>query len=315
MKKRTRGCLRPLVKACGLVLAISLSTAARQTTPPEDAAGMSGTKSGDSVCRPRDEQPPYLVEPVQGKSLCVQTENEAQGEQARPNAATPEQEKQPDHATGGTQSAEPSGGKPAQNVNPANQQPKRILGVMPNFRAVTAGTLPPPPTAKESFVLATQNSFDYSSFIFVGFTSALAEWSDAHAQLGQGMTGFGRYYWRGFVDKIDGNYLVLFALPTVFHQDERYFARGKGGFWRRLGYATSRVFVTPNYQGHNSFNYSELLGRGAAQAISVSYYPSQTRTFEDIGSKYAYAIMRDAITNAVREFWPDIETHVFHRHP
>ena len=128
-------------------------------------------------------------------------------------------------------------------------QPKRILGVMPNFRAVSAGTLPPPPTGKEAFMIATQNSFDYSSFVFTGFTSALAEWSDAHPQLGEGMAGFGRYYWRGFVDKTDGNYLVIYALTTIFHQDERYYALGKGSIWKRFGYSMSRVVITPDYQG------------------------------------------------------------------
>ncbi|HLG95529.1 MAG TPA: hypothetical protein VKX49_04375 [Bryobacteraceae bacterium] len=31
--------------------------------------------------------------------------------------------------------------------------------------------------------------------------------------------------------------------------------------------------------------------------------------------KYAYAISRDALTNVFRAYWPDIATHVFHRHP
>ena len=45
---------------------------------------------------------------------------------------------------------------------------------MPNFRAVSAGVIPPPPTPKQAFVIATQNSFDYSSFVFVGITSIMA---------------------------------------------------------------------------------------------------------------------------------------------
>jgi hypothetical protein len=97
-----------------------------------------------------------------------------------------------------------------QGAPPEKQQPKRILGLMPNFRAVSAGALPPPPTPKQAFKIATENSFDYSSFIFVGITSALAEWTVAHPQLGQGLPGYGRYYWRGFLDKTDGNYWVIF---------------------------------------------------------------------------------------------------------
>src|SRR4051795_10101441 len=53
------------------------------------------------------------------------------------------------------------------------QQPKRILGIMPNYRAVSAGAIPPPPTAKQAFKTATENSFDYSSFLFVGLTSMI----------------------------------------------------------------------------------------------------------------------------------------------
>ena len=197
----------------------------------------------------------------------------------------------------------------------SRQQPKRILGIMPNYRAVTAGVIPPPPTPKQAFKIATQNSFDYSSFVFVGITSLLAEATDAHPQLGDGLSGFGKYYWRGFVDKTDGNYLVIFVLPTIFHQDERYYARGEGGFWKRGTYAASRVLITPDYHGHNSFNASELLGRGIAQGISTFYYPSHDRTLGSIALKFGYAIGRDALTNVFREFWPDIATHVLHRHP
>jgi hypothetical protein len=208
-------------------------------------------------------------------------------------------------------------GTPAleQGVPQSKKQPKRILGIMPNYRAVSAGEIPPPPTAMQALKVATQNSFDYSSFMFVGVTSAIAEGTNAHPQLGKGIDGFGKYYWRGFVDKTDGNYLVIFALPTVFHQDERYYAMGQGGFWKRAAYSSSRVLITPNYHGHNTFNFSEVLGRGIAQGISREYYPSNDRSLGALAVKYGYAIGRDAATNMFREFWPDIATHVLHRHP
>jgi hypothetical protein len=194
-------------------------------------------------------------------------------------------------------------------------QPKRILGIMPNYRAVSAGAIPPPPTPKEAFKIATENSFDYSSFLFVGVTSAVAFAQESHPALGSGMAGFGRYYWRGFVDKADGNYLVIFALPTVFHEDERYYAMGEGGIWKRAVYAASRVLITPDYHGHNTANLSEVLGRGISQGISAFYYPSSDRTAGALAVKFAYAMERDALTNVFREFWPDIAKHVLHRHP
>ena len=195
------------------------------------------------------------------------------------------------------------------------QQPKRIRGIMPNYRAVSAGAIPPPPTAKQAFKIATQNSFDYSSFVFVGLTSLIAEGEETHPSLGKGVPGFWAYSWRGFVDKVDGNYWVIFALPTVLHEDERYYAKGEGPIFKRAAYSSSRVFITPNYEGHNTLNIAELAGRGIAQGIATTYYPSADRSAGALAQKWGYAIMRDAMTNTFREFWPDIAEHVFHRNP
>jgi hypothetical protein len=220
----------------------------------------------------------------------------------------------PQQTSGGTKSS-PEVQPENKTVPLAKQQPKRILGIMPNYRAVSAGSIPPPPTAKQAFLIATDNSFDYSSFVFVGLTSMIAEGEDSHPQLGKGVPGFWAYSWRGFVDKADGNYWVIFALPTVFHEDERYYALGQGSILHRAVYSSTRIFITPDYHGHNTINASELLGRGIAQGISTTYYPSASNTASGLATKYAYALLRDAGTNAFREFWPDIAVHALHRHP
>jgi hypothetical protein len=212
---------------------------------------------------------------------------------------------------------EPQQAPSADSNSPAHhkprQQPKRILGIMPNYRAVSAGSIPPPPTPKQAFKIATQNSFDYSSFVFVGLTSLIAEGENTHKSLGKGVPGYWSYYWRGFLDKTDGNYWVIFALPTVLHEDERYYAKGEGNVFKRSVYSATRIFITPDYHGHNTINASELLGRGIAQGISISYYPSADTSAGAIAQKYGYALMRDAATNTFREFWPDISAHLFHR--
>ncbi|MGC9197856.1 MAG: hypothetical protein ACP5E5_02825 [Acidobacteriaceae bacterium] len=194
-------------------------------------------------------------------------------------------------------------------------QPKRILGMVPNYRAVSAGVVPPPPTAKEAFMDATDNAFDYSDFVFVGLTSLIAEGDNAHPVFGKGVRGYWSYYWRGFLDKSDGDYWVDFILPTAFHEDERYYAKGRGTLLKRAIYAASQVIITPDYNGHNTINGAELLGRGVAEAVSVTYYPSQYATFSVVASKYGYAVLRDAGMNVFREFWPDFSVRVLHRQP
>jgi hypothetical protein len=250
-----------------------------------------------------------------GPIACAAESNQPPAVSAAPESAAADPQDQPGNQAPSDQPTAQSQPAAQPTVPIAKQQPKRILGIMPNYRAVSAGAIPPPPSPKEAFWIATHNSFDYSSFIFVGITSALSEWSDTHPQLGEGFAGYGRYYWRGFADKTDGNYLVIFALPTVFHEDERYYAKGEGGILKRGIYAASRVLITPNYHGHDTFNASEVFGRGIAQGVSAFYYPSHDRTLGALAVKYGYAVGRDALTNVFREFWPDIAAHLPHRHP
>ena len=260
-------------------------------------------ESGAAIASNALPDAPEPQAPAPSQSAQSQSSSQSQAGQSQPgqspsNAAAP---------------AQPASTLPAIKRIPP-PQPKRILGVMPNYRAVSAGEIPPPPTPREAFIVATKNSFDYSAFVFVGITSLLAEGTNAHPQLGKGVPGYWAYYWRGYLDKTDGNYWVDWVMPTAFHQDERYYAKGEGGVLNRSVYAATRILITPDYHGKNSFNASEILGRGVSQAISLSYYPSKTQTATGFTEKYAYALGRDALTNVFRELWPDVAEHL-HRHP
>lgn len=109
---------------------------------------------------------------------------------AQANAALPDAPDPFTQQTSGKTDTSPSVQPENKSVPVEHQQPKRILGIMPNYRAVSAGAIPPPPTPRQAFRIATDNSFDYSSFVFVGLTSMIAEGDDSHSQLGKGIPGF-----------------------------------------------------------------------------------------------------------------------------
>lgn len=116
-------------------------------------------------------------------------------------------------------------------------QTNRILGVVPNFEAVSVNVKLPRQSAKEKFRDATNDSFDYSSFVFVGIFAGVGQASNSDPEFHQGAVGYGRYYWHTFADQTDENYLVQFALPVVLHQDARYYTFGHGGFLKRTAYS------------------------------------------------------------------------------
>jgi hypothetical protein len=214
----------------------------------------------------------------------------------------------------------PSGSTPS--ATPAytaeeGKQTKRILFIIPNFRSVSADEKLPPQSSKEKFKLMFEDSFDYSSFIYVGLLAGIADAQKSYPQFGHGGVAYGRYYWHQFADNLDGNILTEAVLPSALHEDPRYYTLGRGGIVKRSIYSVGRLAITRSdltstNAAHNTFNFSEIIGNGAAAGISGFYYPSTDRTWTKTGQKWLVQIGLDGFSNLVKEFWPDINSGVFH---
>ena len=192
-------------------------------------------------------------------------------------------------------------------------QTKRILYIIPNFRAVSADQHLPPQTVKEKFNTAALDSVDYSSFIFVAIQSGVAQARNATPEFHQGAAAYGRYYWHTYADYVNENMWVEFILPAALHQDSRYYTLGRGGFAKRFAYSVSRVAITRNDSGRSAFNSSEIFGAGAAAGISSLYYPSRERTFSKTFDLWMTSLAIDAGSSLFKEFWPDINNKFFHQ--
>ena len=72
------------------------------------------------------------------------------------------------------------------------------------------------------------------------------------------------------------------------------------------------MLVTRTDSGGTRFNFSEVLGNATGVAISNSYYPDN-RTAGDNIAKLGEQISTDAISQVLKEFWPDIKRKWFHR--
>ena len=193
------------------------------------------------------------------------------------------------------------------------RQTKRILFVVPNFRAVSADQQLPPQTVKEKFKTAMLDSLDYSSFIFVGAQAGIAQATSSYPEFGQGAKGYGRYYWHTLADAINENTWVEFIVPSILHEDTRYYTLGKGRFGKRVGYAVSRVFITRSDDGNRTFNFSEVIGAGAFSGIANLYYPSTERTLTKTYQRWVTNLAIDSGVFLFKEVWPDINNAVFHQ--
>ena len=209
--------------------------------------------------------------------------------------------------------AQSASADPQQAPAHEDKQQKRIFGIIPNFKSVSAGTILPPQTFKDKFITASQDSFDYSSLTLAAAVSLQSYATDATPEFHTGGAAFGRYFWHSYLDEISENYLVEFIIPTLTHEDTRYYSLGHGSFAKRATYSLSRAFITKTDSGSSTVNLSEIVGAGASAGLSNYYYPRPERTLDNTINKWGVNVGIDAASFFFREFSPDIYHAMFHQ--
>jgi hypothetical protein len=198
------------------------------------------------------------------------------------------------------------------NDHSGYKQTERMFWVVPNFAAVSANTQPPPLTARGKFVLATQDSFDYSAFTWTAILAGQSMALRSDPELGTGIKGYARYFWRTFADGVSGTFFTEAIIPSITHEDPRYFTLGHGGFFRRFGYALSRTVVTKTDSGGLTFNWSEVAGNALEAGLSNAYYPPEERGLRQTARNWGQQMESAALNNIAKEFWPDIRHGIRH---
>ena len=213
------------------------------------------------------------------------------------------------------QDATPSPAADPPPVQPGETQPpppdKRVFGVLPNYRTANESAVYQPITVKQKFNIASKDSFDYPLVGLAAFIAAYGQLDNDNPSFGQGWAGYGRRVGTSYADQAIGNMMTEAIFPSMLHEDPRYFRRGTGSFRSRALYAATRVFVTRTDSGGTRFNFSEVLGNATAVAISNAYYPDN-RDASDNVEKLGMQIGIDAMSQVLKEFWPDIKHKLFH---
>ena len=212
----------------------------------------------------------------------------------------------PDSSVSSASSSQPS---------PVVQAPpdKRVFGVLPNYRTANLTPEYHPITSKQKMIIATKDSFDYPLFFLSGAYAGLYQLEDSHPQFGQGAKGYFKRLGTSYTDELVGNMLTEGILPIAFHEDPRYFRLGEGTKWHRTIYALTRVFVTKTDMGASSFNFAEVVGNGTAALVGFSYY-TDSRDAADYFQALGTQLATDAVSQVLKEFWPDIKHRYFRRH-
>src|SRR5579864_575827 len=178
---------------------------------------------------------------------------------------------------------------------------KRIFGIIPNYRTSPSLQNYEPLTSRQKFKIASEDSFDRGTVALAALFGGFGQLTNSNQSFGHGAAGYGRYFGTAYGDFVIGDFMTEAVFPTILHKDPRYFRRGTGSGWSRLGYAMAQIFWTHRDSGGTQFNYSEIVGNSTAVAISSSYYPEE----RDVGSavsKLGSQIGIDMAANILKEF-------------
>jgi Carboxypeptidase regulatory-like domain len=187
------------------------------------------------------------------------------------------------------------------------EEKQRIFGIIPNFY-VSYDQNAAPLTTKLKFRLAAKVAFDPITFIGVGIAAG-AEQAGDHPNYHQGWKGFGeRYgaaYTNGFTDIMIGGAI----LPSLLHQDPRYFYQGRGSTKSRVFHALRSPFVCKGDNGRWQPNYSTIGGDLASAGISNAYYPASNRGLGLFFGNFLIGTGQRAVANLAQEFILNRVTH------
>jgi hypothetical protein len=168
--------------------------------------------------------------------------------------------------------------------------------------AVDKGRLGP----RRKLELAIDETVAPSRFLGSAFTSGIGQARDALPGYGQGWAGYGKRFGSSVASNASSHLFGTFLVPSIAHQDPRYFVKLYGTTGQRVGYALRRVLVTRTDTGGEAFNWSNVVGGLLAEALANSYLPDGERTAGKTFSRFGFRIGFGALDNVVKEYWPTI---------
>lgn len=182
------------------------------------------------------------------------------------------------------------------------EEQQRVLGIVPNFFVAYAHDAAPL-SPGQKFHLSWRSSIDPLTIFSSVLTAGIEQHNNDFKEYGQGTAGFAKRFGASYGDNLIGTFIGSAMMPSLLHQDPRYFYRGTGSVRSRAFYAIASSVICKSDRGRWQPNYSNFIGDLAAAGISNLYYPPSERgsaglVFQNIAIGKATA----AAQNILQEF-------------
>jgi hypothetical protein len=167
-----------------------------------------------------------------------------------------------------------------------------------------------PLTSQQKGYLAIHNMTTPGSLLTVVAVSAFTIGVDSHTAYGPGWKGFGKNVGVSLLQGATGEFFGTFLIPTIAHQDPRYYRMPKASIQRRFFHAVGRTFIANHDDGSLMPNYATLLTYPISAELSNLYVPGIHSDASSTMARIAIGLGTDPVNNLISEFLPDVARHV-----
>jgi hypothetical protein len=195
------------------------------------------------------------------------------------------------------------------------QEKQRTVGVIPAFN-VSYRSDAVSMTAGQKMRLAFRSTVDPMAFATAFVVAGYHEADHDNIGFPWGIKGYGERSGAAYLDAFDGAMIGNGILPSILHQDPRYFRLGHGSTTHRLLYAlATNVICKHDNTGKWEPSYSNVGGNIISGAISNLYYPPSDSGVAQTFTNGFIVTAEGGIGSIFQEFWPDISRKLFHKDP
>jgi hypothetical protein len=182
------------------------------------------------------------------------------------------------------------------------EEKQRVLGFFPNYYSSYIWDAAPM-TPKLKFKLALRSTTDPITFLAAAGLAGVEQKRHIFPGYGQGSEGYAKRFGAAYADTMVSKMVSRAILPTVLHQDPRYFYRGSGSVRSRIFYALSAAVIARGDNGRMQPNYSQVLGNFASSGIANLYRAPGDRTASLTFRNGLIMTASGAVENLLREFF------------
>lgn len=182
------------------------------------------------------------------------------------------------------------------------------MGLMATFNTTqNHNALPLSP--RQKYQLFFKSVTDPWPFALTAVVAGISQADDDFSAYGQGLKGYAKRYGAAYTDYFTGNLFGNAILPSLLHEDPRYYQLGHGKFITRALWAAGSTGWSKRDNGTWGPNYANVTGNLIGAAISNVYYPEAERSVSDTLQRGLTVTVEGAVGAELIEFWPDIAAH------